>query len=113
MRISRKKRLEVMKSIREVPGLNWTLPIARMPKAQREANLRPIIQATEDKKTRKALENIITYGREGLEEITGSEGNFYRLFCWDWLQNYMESNGYNDHSKPSRSLKGFTEVLAA
>jgi hypothetical protein len=112
MRISRKKRLEIIRSVREVQGLNWTLPIARQPREQREAQLKPIIAATEDKKTRKALEAIMIYGRDGLTEITGSPGNFRRLFIWDWFENYMQSNGYNDHSKPSRSLKRASEAVA-
>lgn len=113
MRISRKKRLEVLATIRETPGINWIRPIAKLPKDQRKALLEPILRKETDPQTKKAINIFLKYSETDLEKIASGGNNYRRLFAWEWFKNYMKKNGYNDHSKPSRSLRRAPEAIAA
>lgn len=87
--MSRKKRKEILDSIRNVQGLNWILPYSRLPKPDREKALRPILEATTDSKTRRAIEVVIEHGKENLTKLASGEGNYRRLFSWDSFYRYM------------------------
>lgn len=87
--MTREQRLEILRSIRTVQGLSWVMKYASRSKAERERMLKPIIKVTKDKDVRKALENVMKYGKEKLEKMAGSPGNYDRLFYWRRYKKYQ------------------------